>query len=93
MPSSLVLDPACATVLCSCGCGQPIPSGQARRGIRYLRSHKASPQPATPPRDLPVTGLLDGVTGDCDTSAVVLSGRCGTCGYLRASAGHEITCG
>ena len=91
MPSSPVLDPACASVSCSCGCGQPTQPGHARRGIRYLRGHKASPQPRM--GDLPVTAMLDGVTGDCDTSAVVLSGRCGACGYLRASAGHEITCG
>ena len=88
---------ASASVLCNCGCGQPIHPNNVQRGIRYLRGHKTSPQAAAPPqvyaRDLPVTALLAGVTGDCDTSPVVLSGRCPACGYLRASAGHKITCG
>ena len=98
MAKAPVLDPfqpaSAADVLCNCQCGRPIPRGHVQRGIRYLKGHKISPQALrVSSRDLPATALLAGVTGDCDTSRVVLSGRCPACGYLRASAGHEITCG
>ena len=36
---------------------------------------------------------LNGLTGGTGTGAVELSGRCGDCGYLLTSAGHEVTCG
>jgi hypothetical protein len=36
---------------------------------------------------------LAGLVREPDAGKVVLSGRCGDCGYLLESAGHEITCG
>ena len=41
-----------------------------------------------------VTAQLAGlVRGPGDGGAVTLSGRCGACGYLLGSPGHEIACG
>ena len=40
-----------------------------------------------------VLGGVMNAAGTADTSAVVLSGRCGECGYLLTAPGHEITCG
>jgi hypothetical protein len=38
--------------------------------------------------------LLGGLLGKTDTATVVLSGRCGACGYmLPDSPGHVNTCG
>ena len=36
---------------------------------------------------------LAGLLKDTGTPGVVLSGRCGACGYLLESAGHAVTCG
>jgi hypothetical protein len=37
--------------------------------------------------------LAGRVRGPGDDGAVTLSGRCGRCGYLLGSPGHEIACG
>jgi hypothetical protein len=37
--------------------------------------------------------VLSGLLSEHRTSEVVLSGRCGECGYLLESQGHRISCG
>jgi hypothetical protein len=36
---------------------------------------------------------LAGLLKDTGIEGVVLSGRCGDCGYLLTSSGHEVSCG
>jgi hypothetical protein len=43
--------------------------------------------------DAALAALLAGLLRDPGDQGVVLSGRCGTCGYLIASPNHEMTCG
>jgi hypothetical protein len=42
-------------------------------------------QPETP-------SVLSGLLSEHRTSEVVLSGRCGDCGYMLESPGHKISC-
>lgn len=37
--------------------------------------------------------VLAGVNKGAGSRDVVLSGRCGTCGYLLTSPGHKVACG
>jgi hypothetical protein len=43
--------------------------------------------------DRQLAAQLAGLLREAGTAGVVLSGRCGECGYLLTSAGHEISCG
>lgn len=43
--------------------------------------------------DAQAVAQLAGLLKGSGTPGVVLSGRCGACGYLLESAGHRVSCG
>jgi hypothetical protein len=49
--------------------------------------------PPAPEPDVTADGTLKGLLKPRGNRGVVLSGRCGECGYLIGSPGHKVTCG
>jgi hypothetical protein len=49
--------------------------------------------PPAPEPDVTADGTLKGLLKPRGSRGVVLSGRCGECGYLIGSPGHKVTCG
>jgi hypothetical protein len=68
-----------------------------REAIRHARAQDARrPRAAGLPgriEDPAAVALLAGLLREPGDRGVVLSGRCGTCGYLLSSSGHQVSCG
>ena len=67
-----------------------------REAVRQARAEGArgSRSAGLPGRiEDPAAALLAGLLREPGDRGVVLSGRCGTCGYLLGSSGHQVSCG
>jgi hypothetical protein len=62
--------------------------------IDPFKAPEPPPAPsAGPTGDATADGTLKGLLKPRGNRGVVLSGRCGECGYLIGSPGHKVTCG
>jgi hypothetical protein len=71
-------------------------TSDGREAVRQARARHSRRPPAAglPGRieDPAVAALLAGLLREPGDRGVVLSGRCGTCGYLLGSSGHQVSC-